>query len=80
MTIKVFPFNEQEEKDLLDFLKARHYNYQSTDEDKTADSEFLKQYNKELNEAEAQIDAGDYLTHDEVKEYFANKKKRNGGS
>jgi len=44
------------------------------------DVEFLDQYNKDLDEAEAQIDAGNYLTHDEVKKHFADKKERLGGS
>ncbi|MBS1527710.1 MAG: hypothetical protein JST19_18840, partial [Bacteroidetes bacterium] len=65
MTIQVFPYNEQEEKALLDFLKSRHYHYRSTDESEP-DAEFLEQYNKEIDEAESQIDAGDYLTHDQV--------------
>jgi hypothetical protein len=80
MTIVVNPYNEQEEKALLDFLDSRHYNYKSTDETEMADSEFLDQYNKELAEAEAQIDAGDYLTHEEVKKFFADKRKRAGGN
>jgi hypothetical protein len=37
------------------------------------DAEFLSRYNKELDEAEAQIDAGDYFIHDEVKKIFADK-------
>jgi hypothetical protein len=80
MTIQVYPFNEQEEKALLDFLESRHYNYKSTEETEMNDAEFLDQYNKELAEAEAQIDAGDYVTHDEVKKFFADKRKRAGGS
>jgi len=75
MTIQVYPYNEQEEKALLDFLTSRHYNYKSTEENELPDAEFLNQYNKEMDEAEAQIDAGDYLTHDEVKKFFADKKK-----
>jgi len=67
MSIQVYPYNDQEEKVLLDFLKSRHYNYKATDENEIPDAEFLDQYNKELAEAEAQIDKGDYLTHDEVK-------------
>ena len=35
---------------------------------------------KELDEAESQIDSGNYLTHDEVKKFFADKKKRTGGN
>ncbi len=80
MTIQVYPYNEQEEKALLDFLKSRHYSYKSTDENEKDHVEFLNQYNKDLDEAEAQIDAGDYLTHDEVKKFFADKKKRISGN
>ena len=80
MTIQVYPYNEQEENALSDFLKSRHYNYKSTDDTELTDAEFLDQYNKELDEAEAQIDSGDYLTHDEVKKFFADKKKRIGGN
>jgi hypothetical protein len=80
MTIQVYPYNEQEEQALLDFLKSRHYNYKSTAENEIVDTEFLNQYNKELNEAESQLDAGDYVTHDDVKKFFAEKKKRTGGN
>ncbi len=41
---------------------------------------FLNEYNKELDEAEAEIDAGNYLTHDEVKQYFVDKRKRISGN
>jgi hypothetical protein len=80
MTIEVYPYNEQEEQALLDFLKSRHYNYKSTVENEIPDAEFLNQYNKELNEAESQLDAGDYLTHDDVRKFFTEKKKRTGGN
>jgi predicted transcriptional regulator len=80
MSIQVYPYNDQEEKALLDFLKSRHYNYKSADENEMPDAEFLNQYNKELAEAEAQIDAGDYFTHDEVKKFFADKRNRVSGS
>jgi hypothetical protein len=38
---------------------------------------FLNQYNAALDEAEAQIDAIDYLTRDEVKKFFADKNNHN---
>jgi|GEM_PF-265692 hypothetical protein len=38
------------------------------------------EYNKELNEAEAQIDAGDFSAHDAVKKIFADRKKLIGGN
>jgi len=75
VTIQVYPDNEQQEKALLDFLNSLHYNYKSTDEDSTIDADFLNHYNKELNEAEAQIDAGNYLAHGDVKKFFAGKKE-----
>jgi hypothetical protein len=80
MSIQVYPYNDQEEKALLDFLESRHYSYKATDENEMPDAEFLDQYNKELAEAESQIDKGDYLTHDEVKKIFAEKRKRISGS
>ncbi len=80
MTIRVYPYNEQEEKALIDFLQSRHYNYNATDDQDAADSGFLNQYNNDLDKAEAQIDSGDYLTHNEVKKILADKKKRAGGN
>jgi len=80
MTIQVYTNNEQEEKTLLDFLKSKHYNYESTDEDEVTDAEFLDEYNKELEESEAQIDAGDYYTQDEVKKILADRRKRISGN
>jgi hypothetical protein len=80
MTIQVYPYSEQEEKALIDFLKSRHYHFKSTDDMETPDDSFLEQYNKEINEAESQIDAGDYLTHDQVRQHFANKRKRTRGN
>lgn len=80
MTIRVYPYNEQEEKALIDFLQSRHYNFNSTDEQDMTDAGFLNQYNNDLDEAEAKIDSGDYLTHEEVKKFLADKKKRVSGS
>lgn len=76
MTIQVYTGNEQEEKELLDFLKSRRYNYKSTDDSEITDADLLSQYNKEMDEAEAAMDAGHYLTHDEVKKFFALKRQR----
>jgi hypothetical protein len=79
MTIQVYTNNEKEEKALLDFLESRHYSYKSTEEDESVDADFLVQYNKELEEAEAQIEAGEYLTNEEIKKFFADKRKRLNG-
>jgi hypothetical protein len=40
-------------------------------EDKIPDDEFLEEYNRELDESEAQIDAGNYFTQEEVMKFFA---------
>jgi hypothetical protein len=79
MTIVVNTYSEQEEKALLDFLESRHYNYKSTDENTVVDVKFLEDYNKDLEESEAQIDAGEYYTHDEVKKNLAVRRKRISG-
>jgi predicted transcriptional regulator len=78
MTIQVYPHNDQEEKALLEFLSSRHYDYRETVKEETEepDAEFLDEYNRELDEGEAQIDAGEYMTHEEVKQFFAEKRKR----
>jgi hypothetical protein len=82
MSILVYPYNEQEEKILLEFLESRHYNYRATDESGSGEpsSQFLDQYNKELEDADAQIDAGDYISHDDVKKFLAERRKRIGGN
>jgi hypothetical protein len=78
MTIQVYPYNKQEEEALLDFLKSRHYSYKSADE--LTDAEFLNQYNKDLDESEAEIEAGDSFTQDEVKQILADRRKRISGN
>jgi hypothetical protein len=80
MTIQVYTHNEQEEKVLLDFLKSKHYNYKSTDENELTGAEFLNEYNNELNKAEAEIDAGDFYTPDEVKKVLSDRRKRISGN
>jgi len=80
MTIQVYTLNEQEEKALLAFLESRHYNYKSSDEHEVSDAKFLDTYNKDLEEAEAQIDSDDFISHQDVKDFFANKKRDGGGN
>jgi hypothetical protein len=80
MTIQVYTFNEQEEKALLAFLESGRYNYKSTSVDELSESEFLNQYNNDLDEAEAQINSGDFISHQDVKDFFANKKRDSGGN
>lgn len=82
MTIQVYPQNDKEEKALLEFLSSRHYDYKETVKEDTEepDAAFLDEYNRELDESEAQIERGEYFTHEEVKQFFAEKRKRILGS
>ena len=40
---------------------------------------FIDQYNKEIDEAEAEIESGNYLTHDDVEQLFAERRKKLNG-
>lgn len=79
MSILVYPYNEQEERALLEFLKSRHYHFKNTDDTNVNDAS-LDQYNKELDEANAQIEAGEYISHDDVKKFLAERRKRLSGN
>ncbi len=41
---------------------------------------FLKQYNKEIDEAEAEIESGDYVEQNYVEKLFANRRKNLNGN
>jgi len=78
MSILVNPHNEQEEKLLIDFLKSMKYDYKpgiGAGEDEVM-KEFLDQYNKEIDEAEAEIEAGNYLEQEQVEKLFADRRKK----
>lgn len=77
MSILVNPHNEQEEKVLVAFLNSLHYDYKSGIEGESADvlEAFLDQYNQEIDEAEAEIESGDFVEHSEVEKLFANRRK-----
>ena len=74
MSILVNPHTEQEEKTLIAFLDSMKYDYK-TDIDVDTET-FIDQYNKEIDEAEAEIGSGNYLTHDEVELMFAERRKK----
>lgn len=68
MSVLVNTQNEQEEKVLLAFLDSLRYNYQSdigTNEE-DINTAFLDQYNKEIDLADAEISAGNYIKHQDV--------------
>lgn len=81
MSVLVNTQNEKEEKVLLAFLDSLRYDYKSNIEnDEDVAEAFLVQYNKEIEEAEADIDAGNFATQDEVEELFANRRKATSGN
>ena len=78
MSILVNPHNEQEEKLLIDFLNSMKYDYIpgiGAGENEVM-KEFLNQYNKEIDEAEAEIEAGNYLDQEQVEKLFADRRKK----
>jgi len=77
MTILVNPRSDKEEKALIAFLDSMKYDYK-TDIDVDTET-FIDQYNKEIDEAEAEIESGNYLTHDEVEQLFAERRKKLNG-
>lgn len=77
MNVLVNTKNEQEEKVLLAFLDSLRYNYQ-TNVHKSADelnSAFIDEYNTEIEQADAAIEAGNFVSHDDVEHLFKNRRK-----
>ena len=77
MSVLVNTRNEQEEKVLLAFLDSLKYKYQHTMEDNTEQitTAFLDRYNKEIDKANAEIEAGDYVSQEEVEQLFEKRRK-----
>jgi hypothetical protein len=73
MSILVNTHNELEEKVLIAFLDSLRYDYKSGTHKQT--EAFLDEYNKEIDEAEAEIESGDYADHDFVEKLFADRRK-----
>ena len=53
--------NEAEQKSVLELIKTFLYNRPSASSAQT-----LEEYNRELEDADAEIEAGDYVSHEEV--------------
>ncbi|RYE29067.1 MAG: hypothetical protein EOP42_15250 [Sphingobacteriaceae bacterium] len=73
MNVLVNPKNEQEEKVLLAFLNSLNYKYQADSLIK-ADASFINQYNAEINLADQEIEAGDFMNQEEVNKLFWNRR------
>lgn len=77
MSVLVNTQNEQEEKVLLAFLDSLRYNYQSNigDNHEQINTAFLDQYNKEVDQADAEISAGNFVNHKDVEQLFKDRRK-----
>ncbi|MDQ7949873.1 MAG: hypothetical protein REI78_13905 [Pedobacter sp.] len=76
MSILVKTQNEQEEKVLLAFLNSLKYDYLLGVENMTdIEKSHLDQYNKELHDADQEIQNGDFVLHNDVKQIFKNRRK-----
>ena len=77
MSILVNTKNEQEEKVLLAFLDSLHYNYQADigDEVDEINGSFLNQYNNEIDQANSEIEGGDFVKHEDVELLFQQRRK-----
>lgn len=77
MSILVNTHSEQEEKVLLAFLNSLKFDYKTgveADEDMMQE-EFIAQYNTEIDAAGLDIDAGNFVLHEDVEKLFADRRK-----
>lgn len=77
MSILVNIHNEQEEKILLAFLNSLKFDYKVgiPADDEALQKEFIAQYNAEIDAAVTDIDAGNFVSHDDVEKLFADRRK-----
>lgn len=77
MSILVNTKNEQEEKVLIAFLDSLHYKYQSDiyNEPVEVEAAFLNQYNEEIDQADKEIEAGNFISHEDVEKLFEKRRK-----
>lgn len=82
MSILVNTHSEVEEQLLIAFLNSHKFEFKSETIGGGKDDieAFLDAYNKELDEAENEIDSGNYMTHDEVEKLFSERRKSLNGN
>jgi abortive infection bacteriophage resistance protein len=77
MSIFVNTKNEQEEKVLIAFLDSLDYKYQSdiNDEPTEFEAASLNEYNEEINQADKEIESGNFISHEDVEQLFEKRRK-----
>ncbi len=77
MSILVNTQNEQEEKVLLAFLNSLRFNYKTgvVEDSDVMREEFIVEYNNELDKSVADIEAGDFVLHEDVEKLFSDRRK-----
>lgn len=77
MNVLVNLKNEQEEKVLLAFLNSLNYQYQA-DATNQLNTSFIDQYSSELDLADQEIEAGNFMIQEEVVNLFQSRRKNIG--
>lgn len=77
MSILVKIQNEQEEKVLLAFLNSLRFNYKTgvVEDSDVMREEFIVEYNNELDKSVADIEAGNFVSHEDVEKLFSDRRK-----
>lgn len=76
MSILVRTRNEQEEKILIAFLESLKYNYRSdVSGEEQINTAFLDEYNNDVNLADSEIDAGNFVVHNDVEQLLKSRRK-----
>lgn len=78
MSIIINTRNEAEEDIVAAFLNSLKINYPSTAEfksDETLHNEFLSLYNQEIDEAISDVDTDSSVSHEDVEELLAQRRK-----
>ena len=61
---------EKDQREVIPFVKAY-----VNGEDENERPQTLEEYNRKLEQADAEIKAGNYVTHEEVVQHFLNRRK-----
>ncbi len=77
MSILIDIQNEQEKKVLLAFLESMNFKFKTINEidENLIHSEFLKEYNLEIDKAEKEIESGNFVSQKDVENLLSERRK-----